>query len=75
MLDDDRYIFWTERRPRCLSCGSADLHPYKSMPAESDGSRLRYVVCKGCATRWKLVIEPEDNSFQPLENATPHSGE
>lgn len=72
-MPDDDYIFFTERRPRCLSCGSAELHAYKSMPAEEDGTRMRYVVCRECAARWKLVIEPE--RFQSLETSKSPKGQ
>ena len=72
MADAD-YIFFVERRPRCLACGSDDLRAYKSSPPESDGSRMRYVVCRTCAKRWKLIVEPEH--FHGVESAEHRHGE
>ena len=75
-MAEDGYIFWQERRPRCLACGSPDLKTYRSMPAEADGSRLRYVTCGACARKWKLVVEPEPDSFcYGAENHKPNHGE
>jgi len=71
-MDADDYIFFIERKPRCLACGG-DLKAYRSMPVESDGSRLRYVVCLGCSKKWRLVVEPE--RFHAVENANPNPGE
>ncbi len=49
----DRYVF--AERPRCPSCGSADLKAYRST---SDGeSTTRYVRCQQCGAKFILVLE------------------
>jgi DNA-directed RNA polymerase subunit M/transcription elongation factor TFIIS len=51
---DDRYII--VQRPRCRACQSVDLVAYKTSDS-GDGSITRYVICRSCFEKWKLVLE------------------
>ena len=55
-----RYVFIVRPpRPQCPSCRSTRLWTYKTLPAESDGTRSRYTRCLVCGVRFILVVEVE----------------
>lgn len=54
VADLSKHIF--AKRPRCKSCGSADLRPTKSLPRDGDVI-TRYVRCRGCGARFILMLE------------------
>lgn len=41
----------------CPQCSSARIRIDKTMPAEADGSILRYAVCLACSARFKVISE------------------
>jgi DNA-directed RNA polymerase subunit M/transcription elongation factor TFIIS len=50
-----RYIIVT--RPRCPTCGSPNLHPYKSRTERDSGIATRYVRCRQCEYRFSLIVK------------------
>lgn len=50
----DDYVFVL--RPRCPGCNSVELRIYKSI-SQDDGSVLRYVFCRECGRRFKVIAE------------------
>lgn len=50
-------------RPLCPSCGRAGYVKVRTLPAESDGSQTKLVVCRQCAAPYKIVVEnPESGN-------------
>ena len=44
-------------RPRCLACGGVRLRKYRSLTDQGDGSAVWWVECRGCETRFRVVLE------------------
>ena len=45
---------------QCPACESTDVVAYKTLKPERDGSITRYVQCRGCKTRFRLITEPRE---------------
>ncbi len=46
----------TFERPRCPQCGGVQLHKYRSLRDQGDGSALWWVLCS-CGHRFRVLLE------------------
>ncbi len=44
-------------RPRYPACGGVRLRKYRSLTDQGDGSAVWWVECRGCETRFRVVLE------------------
>lgn len=49
---------------QCPTCRSSRFHVYRTCPPETDGTVTRYVQCRECGERFKLITErPEPDEM------------